>query len=136
MARLLLAVLLAFPVVAADPPKGGGSVQMIVAKIEGERFMTSTTVSQPRVVPTGDRSITVTETTTTTVARELKYLKATDPDDKEIPADELKSRLKEPSPVVFLNTPLDPTWKAKFKRGTIFVEYAAPKEEPKKDEKK
>ncbi len=134
--------LFAAPAPAADdPPKGGGTVQMLIAKIDGDALVTSSSVQQQRAVSVtdkdGTKTITVTETITTSTARELKFLKATGPDDKEVPAADLKERLKDGGLVVFLNAPLDPTWKAKFKKGTLFVEYAAAtKEEPKKDDKK
>ena len=130
-------LLIAAPLLADDPPKGGGTVQMLLAKVEGDKLVTSSTSQSLRAIAVGDKTITVTETTTTSTARELKYLKATGIDDKEVPTAEVKERLKDTSPVVFLNAPLDPTWKAKFKKGTLFVEYAAPKDEEKKgDEKK
>lgn len=140
-ALLCLAALavLAAPVPADDPPKGGGTVQMLIAKVEGDKLVTSTTSQIQRAVTVTDKdgakTITITETNTTSTARELKYLRATDVDDKEVPAADFKDRLKDGGLVVFLNSPLDPTWKAKMKKGTLFVEYAAPKEE-KKDEKK
>lgn len=143
MRRLLFAaavLLFAAPAGADDPPKGGGTVQMLLAKIEGDSLVTSSSVQRPVAVSVtdkdGTKTITVTETITTSTSRELKYLKATGPDDKEIPAADLKERLKGGGLVVFLNAPLDPTWKAKFKKGTLFVEYTAAKEEPKKDEPK
>lgn len=144
MRRVLFVAVIALfaaPAPAADdPPKGGGMVQMLIAKIDGDTLVTSTSVQQQRSVAVtdkdGTKTITVTETITTSTARELKFLKATDQDDKEIPAADLKERLKGGGLVVFLNTPLDPTWKAKFKRGTLFVEYTVAKEEPKKEEKK
>lgn len=143
MARLLFAAvaLVAAPLFAADdPPKGGGTVQMLIAKIDGDKLVTSVSTQQQRAVtvndPAGPKTITVTETVTTSTARELKFLKATGTDDKEVPAADFKSQLKDGGLVVFLNAPLDATWKAKFKKGTLFVEYAAPKEEPKKDEEK
>ena len=135
---------LAAPLSAADdPPKGGGTVQFLIAKVEGDKLVTTTSSQFPRAVSVSEKdgsetktkTMTVTETTTTSTARELKYLKATGTDDKEIPAADFKDRLKDGGLVVFLNTPLDPTWKAKFKSGTVFVEYAAPKDE-KKEEKK
>jgi hypothetical protein len=137
---LLAVLLLAAPLVAADPPKGGGTVQMLIARIDGDKLVTSATTQIPRAVavsdPAGPKSITVTETVTTSTARELKYLKATGTDDKEVPAAEFKAQLKDGGLVVFLTAPLDPSWKAKFKKGTLFVEYAAPKEEKKDEEKK
>lgn len=137
MRRLLLAAaLIATPAFADDPPKGGGAVQMLLAKVEGDRLVTSSSNQIQRAVVVGDKTITVTETVTTSTGRELKFLKATGVDDKEVPAADLKERLKDTSPVVFLSAPLDPTWKAKFKKGTLFVEYAAPKEEEKKGEEK
>lgn len=136
---LVAVALLSVPLFADDPPKGGGTVQMLIAKVEGDKLITSTSSQMQRVVPVNDpngaKTITVTETVTTNTARELKYLRATNIEDKEIPAAEFKDRLKDGGLVVFLNAPLDPTWKAKFKKGTLFVEYAAPKEE-KKEEKK
>jgi hypothetical protein len=125
-------LLIAAPLLADDPPKGGGTVQMLLAKVEGDKLVTSSTSQSPRTIAVGDKTITVTETTTTSTARELKYLKATGIDDKEVTTAEVKERLKDTGPVVFLNAPLDPTWKAKFKKGTLFVEYAAPKEDEKK----
>lgn len=136
---LATVTLMSAPLLADDPPKGGGTVQMLIAKIEGDKLITSTSSQMQRSVavndPNGAKTITVTETVTTSTARDLKYLKATNIEDKEIPAAEFKDRLKDGGLVVFLNAPLDPTWKAKFKKGTLFVEYAAPKEE-KKEEKK
>lgn len=137
----LAALTAAAPLFAADdPPKGGGAVQMLIAKIDGDKLVTTTTTQVPRAVTItdkdGTKTITVNETNTVSTARDLKYLKATGTDDKEIPAADFKEKLKNGGLVVFLNTPLDPTWKAKFKPGTVFVEYAAPKDEPKKDEPK
>jgi hypothetical protein len=142
MRRLLFlaAVLVAAPVWADDLPKGGGTVQMMVAKIDGDKLVTSTSTAVPKTVSVTDggtsKVFNVTETVTTSTARELKYLKATGTDDKEVPAAEFKDRLKDGGLVVFLNAPLDATWKAKFKKGTLFVEYAAPKDDEKKGEEK
>lgn len=142
MRRLLFlaAVLLAAPVWADDLPKGGGTVQMMIAKIDGDKLVTSTSTAVPKTVSVTDggtsKVFNVTETVTTSTARELKYLKATGTDDKEVPAAEFKDRLKDGGLVVFLNAPLDATWKAKFKKGTLFVEYAAPKDDEKKGEEK
>mgnify|MGYP000926765699 CR=1 FL=1 len=136
---LAAVALLALPVLADDPPKGGGTVQMLIAKVEGDQLVTSTTSQFPRTVTVagkdGPTTITVTETNTTSIARELKFLKFTDAEDKEVTSADAKERLKGGGLVVFLTSPLDPTWKAKMKKGTLFVEYAAPTEE-KKDEKK
>lgn len=130
----------ALSIAADDPPKGGGTVQMLLAKIDGDKLVTSTSSTTTRPVTVtdkdGTKTITVTETTTTSVARELKNLRATGPDDKELAAADFKEKLKSGGLVVFCTTPLDPTWKAKFKPGTLFVEYAAAKEESKTDEKK
>ncbi len=134
-----VALLSACAVRADDPPKGGGTVQMLIAKVEGDKLVTSTTSQVQRQVTVTDKegakTITITETNVTSTARDLKYLKATDIDDKEVSAADFKDRLKDGGLVVFLNTPLDPTWKAKMKKGVLFVEYTAPKEE-KKEEKK
>ncbi len=131
--------LCAAPVFAADPPKGGGTVQMLIAKVEGDKLVTSTSTQIQRAVTVTDKdgakAITVTETNTTSTARDLKNLRVTDLEDKEVSAADFKDRMKDGGLVVFLNAPLDPTWKAKMKKGVLFVEYAAPKEEPKKDEK-
>lgn len=142
----LAAVSLAAPFAAAadDPPKGGGNVQMLIAKVDGDKLVTSATTTLSRSVAVTEKDggelkpklITVTETTVTSTARELKYLKASGPDDKEIPAADFKEKMKDGGLVVFCTSPLDPTWKAKFKKGTVFVEYTAPKEEPKKDDPK
>lgn len=125
---------------ADDPPKGGGTVQMLIAKIDGDKLVTSTSSTVTRSVTVSDKdgtkTIPVTETTTTSTARELKNLRATGPDDKEVAAADLKDKLKDGGLVVFCTTPLDPTWKAKFKPNTLFVEYAAPKDEPKPEDKK
>lgn len=138
-ALLVSAVAFVMPVVADEPPKGGGTVQMLIAKIEGDKLVTSNTSQQQRMVTVqekeGPKAITITETITTSTARELKYLKATGTDDKEVPVGEFKDRLKDGGLVVFLNAPLDPTWKAKFKKGTLFVEYTSPKEEKKEKDK-
>lgn len=140
--RLLLAAITAgvalAPALADDLPKGGGTIQMLIAKVEGDKLVTSTSSETPRTVTVTSKdgsetkTITVTETTTTTVARDLKYLRASGPDGKEVPAAEWKDRLKGGGLVVFLTGSLDPSWKAKFKKGTLFVEYAAPDEEPAK----
>jgi hypothetical protein len=138
MSRLLplAAVLFAAPVMAEDLPKGGGTVQMLIAKVDGDNLVTSTSTQMQRTVSVTSggetKAFNVTETVTTSTARQLKYLKATGTDDKEVPAAEFKDRLKDGGLVVFLNAPLDPTWKAKFKKGTLFVEYTAPKDEEKK----
>jgi hypothetical protein len=136
----LAAVLVAAPVWADDLPKGGGTVQMMVAKIDGDKLVTSTSSQIPKSVTVTDggtsKVIAVTETITTSTARELRYRRATGTDEKGVPAAEFKDRLKDGGLVVFLNAPLDATWKAKFKKGTLFVEYAAPKDEEKKGEEK
>jgi len=135
----LLAVALVTPVWADDPPKGGGTVQMLIAKVEGDKLVTSTSNPVTRSVTVSDKegpkAITVTEMIITSTARDLKYLKATGIDDKEVPTAEVKDRLKDGGLVVFLNSPLDATWKAKFKKGTLFVEYTSPKEEKKDGDK-
>ena len=78
--------LCAAPVFADDPPKGGGQVQLLVAKVEGDKLVTSTTTQFQRAVSVTDKdgakAITVTETNVTSTARELKFLKATDTEDK------------------------------------------------------
>lgn len=139
LSSLAAVALFALPAVADDPPKGGGTVQMLIAKVEGDKLVTSTTSQVQRAVTVTDKdgakTITITETNTTSTARDLKYLKATDVDDKEVSAADFKDRLKDGGLVVFLNSPLDPTWKAKMKKGTLFVEYTAPKDD-KKEEKK
>ncbi len=132
----IAAVVFAFPAPAADdPPKGGGTVQMLIAKVEGDKLVTSTSTQVQRAVTVtdkdGSKAITVTETNTTSTARELKNLRVTDIEDKEVPAADFKDRLKDGGLVVFLTAPLDPTWKAKMKKGVLFVEYAMPKEEKK-----
>ena len=144
LATLAAGLLLAPAVAADDPPKGGGTVQMLLVKIDGDKLVSTTSSQLNRSVTVMEKdgselkpkTVTVTETISTTTARELKYLKATDTDDKEIPAADFKDKLKGGGQVVWLNSPLDPTWKAKFKKGTVFVEYTAPKEEKKDDEKK
>jgi hypothetical protein len=109
---------------------------MLVAKIDGDK-LTSTavnTVTRTVVVTDqdgGTKTIPVTETHTTTTARDLKMLRATDADGKEIPAADLKARLKDGGLVAFLSGPLDADWRKKFKSGVVFVEYAPPKEEKK-----
>lgn len=142
MHRLLFlaALFIAAPCWAEDLPKGGGTVQMLVAKVDGDKLVTSTGNQIQRSVTVTDggttKVITVTETITTSTARELKFLKATGTDDKEVPAAEFKDRLKGGGLVVFLTAPLDATWKAKFRKGTLFVEYTAPKDDEKKGEEK
>lgn len=135
IALLVLAALVAR---ADDPPKSGGQVQMLLAKIDGDKLVTTSTSQLTRSVTVRERggdgmkTIQVTETNTTTLSRELKLLRATDTNDKDISTDDLKAKLKETTPVVFLTTPLDLDWKKKFKSGTVFLEYT----EPVKDEKK
>lgn len=137
IAVLAAGVLLAPAFAADDPPKGGGAAQMLLAKIDGDLLVTTTTNPPlPRTIAVADgKTITVTETITTSTARELKYLRFSGPDDKEVPLADAKDRLKSRPDVVFTVTPLDPSWKAKFKAGTLFVEYAAPREEKKEDKK-
>jgi hypothetical protein len=125
---------------AAEPTKPSGRIEMLIATIDGDK-LTSTAVSPVTKSVTfidkdgNTKAISVTETITTTTARELKFLKATDTDGKEIPVADLKTRLKNGGLVVFLTGPLDPDWRKKFKSGVVFVEYTAPKEE-KSEEKK
>lgn len=116
----------------ADAPKPGGQVQMMIAKIDGDKFVTSTTSEQMRTVTVTDadgvtKTLQVKELVTTTTTTELKILKATNTDGKEIPTADLKSRLKDGGPVVFLGGPLDAEWRKKFKGSTVFVEYTVPK---------
>ena len=141
----LLALAFASGAYAEDElPKGGGSVQMVLAKIEGEQFIVTTETKQTRKVVVAEKdgdeiktkTIDVTETISNSVARDLKVLKASGPDDKPLTLDEFKAHFKGGGTGVFLTSPLDPSWKKKFKRGTVFVEYTAPKEAPKKDEPK
>lgn len=122
---------------AADPPKPGGTVQMLVAKVEGDRLVSSTSSQQSRTVSVTDKdgnpkTVQVMETVTTTTARELKLLKATDADEKEVSAADLKARLKDGGLVVFLDGPLPAEWRKRFKSSVLFVEYAAPKDDEKK----
>ena len=131
-----LAALFAWPAVAADPPKPGGTVQMLVARIDGDKLVSSTSSPQTRTVSVTDKdgnpkTIQVLETVTITTARELKLLKATDVDDKEVSAADLKARLKDGGLVVFLDGPLPAEWRKRFKSSVLFVEY-----DPLKDEKK
>ncbi len=135
------AVLLALPALAADdPPKGGGTVQMLIAKVDGDNLVTTSSSTLPRSVTVKDgdqqKTITVTETNSTSTGRPLKNIRATDTEDKEIPAADFKDKMKSGGLVVWMNSPLDATWKAKFKRGTVFAEYVAAKDEPKKEDPK
>jgi hypothetical protein len=140
----LLACAAAFvvpPAPAAEPSKGGGSVQMLLAKIEGDKLTTTTTTPITRTVVAtdkdgGTRTIQVKETTTTVTARDLKALRFSGPDGKEIPADDVKAKLRDGGPVVFLSGPLDADWRTKFKATAVFVEYIVPTEEEKKGEEK
>ncbi len=136
-AAALLAVVFALPALAADPPKPGGVVQMLVARIDGDKLTSSTSSTIQKAVTVTDKdgnpkTIQVTETITTTTARELKTLKATDTDDKEVSAADLKARLKDGGLVVFLDGPLPAEWRKRFKSSVLFVEYAAPKDDEKK----
>lgn len=126
---------------AADVPTGGGQVQMLIARVDGDQLTTMSTTTQTRQVVASDAdggtiAVPVTETVTTTIARELKLLKATDRAGKEVPTADLKSRLGSGGPIVFLTTPLDADWRKKFKPNTLFVEYVAPKADAKKVEEK
>jgi hypothetical protein len=128
-----LAALIALPAFAADPPKPGGQVQMLVARIDGDKLLSSTSQAIQKTVNVTDKdgnpkAVQVTEVVTTTVARELKTLKASDTDGKEVAAADLKSRLKDGGLVVFLDGPLPDEWRKRFKSSVLFVEYAAPKE--------
>lgn len=134
---VFLAALFALPAVAADPPKPGGTVQMLVARIDGDKLVSSTSAQVPRTIHLTDKdgnpkTIQVLETVTTTTAREIKNLKATDTDGKEVSAADLKTRLKDGGPVVFLDAPLPVEWRKRFKGSVLFVEYAAPKDDEKK----
>ena len=140
----LLAVaagLIAVPLTAAEPSKGGGAVQMLIAKVDGDKLTTTATNTYTRsVIVTdadgGTKTIQVKEETSTTTARELKALRFTGSDGKEIPADEVRAKLKDGGPVVFLSAPLDADWRKKFKAAAVFVEYTMPKEEKKPEEEK
>jgi hypothetical protein len=135
-AAVLLAAVFALPA-AADPPKPGGVVQMLVAKIDGDKLVSSTSAQSPRTVNATDKdgnpkTIQVMETVTITTARELKLLKATDADGKEVSASDLKARLKDGGLVVFLDGPLPAEWRKRFKSSVLFVEYDALKDDEKK----
>jgi hypothetical protein len=131
---LVFLCLLAGGLAFADTPKPGGQVQMMIAKIDGDKFVTSTTSEVTRTVTVTEadgatKTLQVKEMVTTTTARELKILKATNNDGKVIPTADLKSRLKDGGLVVFLSGPLDAEWRKKFKGSTVFVEYTVPKDE-------
>jgi hypothetical protein len=141
MIAMAAAVFAAGVSVAAEPTKGGGSIQMLVAKVDGDTLATSESRQVTRMVNVtdaggGTKTIPVTETVTTVTARGLKMLRASGPDGKEISHADLKSKLGDGGPVVFLTGPLDAEWRKKFKAGTVFVEYVAPKDEKKGEEKK
>lgn len=126
---------------AAEPSRGGGQIQMLIARVDGDKLTTSDVRTQTRPVTVtdkdgGTKSVQVTETVTTTVGRDLKMLRASGPDGKEISAADLKSKLGDGGPVVLLTGPLDADWRKKFKAGTVFVEYVAAKEQKPGDEKK
>ena len=134
---LTILLLLPATMFAQDPPKSA-SISMLFAKIEGGKLLTTSTVDLPKNVTVAGKdgntkSITVIETTTTTVSRDLKYFRAATANGKEVKLDDLMGLLKDPSPVVLANTPLDEAWKKKLKPGTLILEYVEPAAiEPKK----
>lgn len=138
--RLLLSLLALFSLTTlchgADTD-AGGPFSMMLAKIEGDKLLsqTSSTISKNVLVAATDgttKSLLVKEEITTTTARDLKLIRATSNDDKEIAPADLAKMLRDTSPVFFLHKPLSAELKAKFKQNAVFIEYAEPKPVEKK----
>lgn len=117
---------------ADDLPKGGGHATTARVKVEGDRLVSIERSQVVRKLVVTDRNggeekervIDVTTTYTSTVSRELKNLRLTDVDDKDIPLADIKTRFKDEGYVVWLRSPLDASWKKKFRADAVFVEVA------------
>ena len=122
----LLVGLIAGVATADDMPKGGGVVGTMRVQVEGDRLLVVTKSEGVRKLTVTDRNggeekervIEVKTTSTSTEARELKHLRISGTDDKDIPLADFKERFKAEGYVVWLESPLDPTWKAKFRNDT------------------
>jgi len=138
----LLLFALACPTLSAQTvPLGGADINMVLAKVDGEQLVIIKTEKYSCIYPVLGKdgtikSVTVPEEQTTTVSRSLKYLKATDPANKPIPMADVKRLLSKPGPVFVLSKPMDAAFKAKFKPGSILLEYAEPEADAPKPDKK
>lgn len=128
---------------AADPPAiVGGNVSMMRAKVEGDNLVITGSDENPSKLLLVDRSggepkeklVEAKEIRTTRGATPLKFIRVTDTDDKEIPQEQFKERFKEEGWVAWPEAALAPEWKAKFRKGTVFVELGIPTEGLKRKE--
>jgi hypothetical protein len=134
---LSLILLLAVTTLCHSADMDGGPFSMLLVKIDGEKLVsqTTTTITKNVVVAGPDgttKNIPVKEDLTTTTSRDLKLIRATGNDDKDIATADLAKMLKDTTPVFFLQKPMSADLKAKFKRTAIFLEYTEPKTVEKK----
>lgn len=126
---------------ADDPPKGGGHLVTQYVTVEGDTVVNVTTSRQVKKMELSGRGggepkvVDVVVEFPYTRTRHLKDLRVTGPDDKDIPPAEFKERFKDGGWVVLLEVPLDPGWKAKFRKDAVFVEYGIPVKDKPADKK-
>ena len=142
MTRFALLSALAFAALLsarADAQPGAflPGVQIIDAKVEKGKLTWTEYATTPvtkeievvvnmngKQVPVKQK-ITVHEIVPVTRMNDLKGAKVTDGAGKEVGADKLAERLKEPAPVVLITGPLSAKHRALFKDTTVFVEFPA-----------
>ena len=119
---------------AADLPTTTHAVQFVVATVKDDKLTYETAqpytfteyVDVTRQVngQTVTEKVPVTKTAERKVthARPLSELKATGADGKEIPAADLKEKLKAGGPVVLATAPVTDEWRKLFKPDTLFLE--------------
>ena len=123
---LLLAIVpsLCYP---AEPVPGDGPISMMMVKVDGEKLLSqvNSKVTKYIVIVGSDskkKTIEIEEDVSTITFHDLKKIRATNNDDREISPDVLANRLKVTTPVFFLQQPLSADVKAKFKKKlTLFL---------------
>jgi hypothetical protein len=120
----------------ADPPKPTPAlpIQLIVATLKDDKLVyvvtqrATVTEYEAQTRTENGRTVTVMVPVQkevdqkVTLAKPMSELKATGTTGKEVPAADLKEKLKAGVPVVLLSGPLDPEWRVLFKTGTVFLE--------------
>lgn len=137
VAALSVGVATAAPVPKAPPPptpKGGATVQLATAKVNGDLIQVTQSVSitqyiavQEVVVQNGQnvtitKAIPQTQQVQQTYAMSLKGTKASTTDGKEIAEDDLAKKLGDGAAVVQVPAGFDPEWKKLFADDVIFLE--------------
>ena len=113
---------------SAEPDTGDGLISMMMVKIDANKLLSqvNSKVTKYIVIVGTDgkkKTMEIEEDVSTITFHDLKMIRATNNDDREISPDALAIRLKVTTPVFFLQQPLSADMKAKFKKTSIFLEY-------------